>query len=63
MVEASKPRRLHPTSILYTCKVFHQFDMLWMDMWVQPDTDMPLKVGVDFFEKLGASTRGVAESM
>ena len=24
--------------------------MLWMDMWVYPYTDMPLKVGVDYWE-------------
>ena len=24
--------------------------MLWMDMWVHPYTDTPLKVGVDFWE-------------
>jgi hypothetical protein len=31
--------------------------MLWMDMWVYPYTDMPLKVGVDYWE-IG----GMAES-
>ena len=27
--------------------------MLWIDMWVHPYTDMPLKVGVDFWEIRG----------
>ncbi len=31
--------------------------MLWMDIWVHPYTDTPLKVGVDFWE-----IRGMAES-
>ena len=57
MVEASKPRRLHPTFISYIYNVFEYLDMLWMDMWVHPYTDMPLKVGVDFWE-IG----GMAES-
>ncbi len=30
--------------------------MLWMDMWVHPYTDMPLKVGVDFWEIWGILT-------
>jgi hypothetical protein len=58
MAEASKPRRLHPTSMYaYTCKVLQQLDMLWMDTWVYPYADMPLKVGVDYWE-IG----GMAES-
>ena len=50
MVEASKPRKLHPTSISYIYNVFKHLDMLWMDMWVHPYTDTPLRVGVDFWE-------------
>ncbi len=55
MAEASKPKphRLHPTSMLYIYNVFRHLDMLWMDIWVQPYTDMPQKVGVDFWEIRG----------
>ncbi len=58
MVEASKPHRLHSTSISYIYNVFQHLDMLWLDMWVHPYTDtMPLKMGVDFWD-IG----GMAES-
>ena len=40
------PRGLHPTSILYVCKVFQHLDMLWMGIWVQPQANIPLEVGI-----------------
>ncbi len=56
MVEASKPHRLHPTSISYIYNVFKHLDMLWVDIWMHPYTDiMPLKVGVDFGDIGGMS--------
>jgi hypothetical protein len=50
MVEAAKPHRPHPTFITYIYKVFLHLDMLWMDIWVHPYTDTPLKEGMDFWE-------------
>ncbi len=39
-----------PVDCLYIYKVFWHLDMLWMDMWVHPYTDMPLKMGEDLWE-------------
>jgi hypothetical protein len=53
VVEAPNPLGVHPTSISYVFKVFH-LDMLWMGIWVHPNTGVALVPGgVGFKENWG----------
>ncbi len=48
MVEADSHLKLLPTSILDIYKVFEHIVMLSIDIWKQPYTVIPTKLGADF---------------
>ena len=50
MVEAGKPRWLHPTFTLYIYKVFEHLKMLWIGSWMRPCTDTSAEGGPRFWE-------------
>jgi hypothetical protein len=53
MVEAPKHRILYPTSISYKYRAVWHLVMLWMGIWVHPDTGRPVQVVEDFRENWG----------
>jgi hypothetical protein len=50
MVEAVKPRCLHPTFTIYIYKVFEHLKMLWKSSLMWPYTDTPADGGPRFWE-------------
>ncbi len=50
MVKAPNLLGVHPTPMSYVYKVFQHLDMLWMGIWVNPYSVMPVQVRVDFLK-------------